>query len=87
MPRPTERPAAGDAWQDLIFRTAQARELPSAQAFGAIYLAFLGRPNGPRAGWLLASLEPGFVEERLRAAAVQVGSPPMSDVPSAEVGA
>ena len=69
-----ERPTAGDAWQDLIFRTAQARELPSAQAFGAIYLAFLGRPNGPRAGWLLASLEPGFVEERLRAAAVQVGS-------------
>ena len=82
-----ERPAAGDAWQDLIFRTAQARELPSAQAFGAIYLAFLGRPNGPRAGWLLASLEPGFVEERLRAAAVQVGSPSTSDVPSAEVGA
>ncbi len=65
-----ERPAAGDAWQDLIFRTAQARELSSAQAFGAIYLAFLGRPNGPRAGWLLASLEPGFVDGRLRAAGV-----------------
>jgi lysyl-tRNA synthetase, class I len=65
-----ERPAAGDAWQDLIFRTAQARELSSAKAFGAIYLAFLGRPNGPRAGWLLASLEPGFVDGRLRAAGV-----------------
>ena len=63
-----ERPSAGDAWQDLIFRTAQARELSSAQAFGALYLAFLGRPNGPRAGWLLASLAPGFVDARLRAA-------------------
>ena len=83
----SERPAAGDAWQDLIFRTAQARELPSAQAFGAIYLAFLGRPNGPRAGWLLASLEPDFVAGRLHAATVQVGTPRAADVPSAEVGA
>ena len=34
------------------------------RAFAAIYLAFLGRPNGPRAGWLLASLDPAFVIER-----------------------
>jgi lysyl-tRNA synthetase class I len=34
-----------------------------------LYAAFLGRTNGPRAGWLLASLEPVFVLERLRAAA------------------
>ena len=57
------------------------------EAFGAIYLAFLGRPNGPRAGWLLASLEPGFVVARLRAAAAQVGAPMTADAPSAEVGA
>ena len=37
-------------------------------AFTALYLAFLGRSNGPRAGWLLASLESAFVIERLRAA-------------------
>ncbi len=30
-------------------------------AFISLYLAFLGRPNGPRAGWLLASLERDFV--------------------------
>jgi lysyl-tRNA synthetase, class I len=64
-----ERPAAGDAWQDLIFRTAQAAGLASGTAFAALYVAFLDRANGPRAGWLLASLEPGFVLERLRAAA------------------
>jgi lysyl-tRNA synthetase class 1 len=69
----TERPGAGDAWQDLIFRTAEATGLASGQAFGAIYLAFLGRPNGPRAGWLLASLGPAFVDERLRAAAAAAG--------------
>jgi lysyl-tRNA synthetase class 1 len=82
-----DRPAAGDAWQDLIFRTAQARELPSAQAFEAIYLAFLGRPNGPRAGWLLASLEPGFVEARLRAAAVGPTAPPQPKPEDAPAGA
>ena len=37
-------------------------------AFEAIYLAFLGRRNGPRAGWLLASLPADFVRERLLAA-------------------
>jgi lysyl-tRNA synthetase class 1 len=52
-----------------IFAAAVATELPPARAFAALYLAFLGRPNGPRAGWLLASLEPGFVLGRLRDAA------------------
>jgi lysyl-tRNA synthetase class 1 len=61
-----ERPDAGDAWQDLIFRTAQARGVSSGDAFSALYLAFLGRPNGPRAGWLLASLDRAFVIARLR---------------------
>jgi lysyl-tRNA synthetase class I len=63
-----EKPAAGDAWQTLIFRIASERELPSGRAFAALYAAFLGRANGPRAGWLLAGLDFPFVVERLRAA-------------------
>ena len=39
--------------------------LDAKAAFNALYLAFLGRPNGPRAGWLLASLERDFVIRRL----------------------
>jgi lysyl-tRNA synthetase class 1 len=74
----TEKPAAGDAWQALIFRVAGERELPSGRAFGALYAAFLGRSNGPRAGWLLASLEPEFVLERLRDA----GGAPIAQVQS-----
>jgi lysyl-tRNA synthetase class I len=35
-------------------------------AFSTLYAAFLGRSNGPRAGWLLASLDPRFVIQRLR---------------------
>jgi lysyl-tRNA synthetase class 1 len=63
------KPGSGDAWQGLIFHVAAETELPSGRAFGALYAAFLGRTNGPRAGWLLASLDPAFVVERLRAAA------------------
>jgi lysyl-tRNA synthetase class 1 len=72
-------PAAGDAWQALIFSVAAAAELPAARAFAALYLAFLGRPNGPRAGWLLASLDPAFVAGRLRAAAAVVSQPVASE--------
>jgi lysyl-tRNA synthetase class 1 len=64
-----EKPGSGDAWQSLIFRVASESALAPGRAFGAIYAAFLGRTNGPRAGWLLTSLEPAFVVERLRAAA------------------
>ena len=62
-------PAVGEAWQTAIFETAAAVGLPAGRAFAALYAAFLGRPNGPRAGWLLASLEPAFVVARLREAA------------------
>jgi lysyl-tRNA synthetase class I len=44
-------------------------DLPNGKAFAALYAAFLGRTNGPRAGWLLASLDPEFVIVRLREAA------------------
>jgi lysyl-tRNA synthetase class 1 len=69
-----ERPDTGDAWQDLIYRTAQTRGVSSADAFGAVYATFLGRANGPRAGWLLASLDRAFVVARLREAG-SVGAP------------
>jgi lysyl-tRNA synthetase class 1 len=55
----------GDAWQAAIFATAIDTGIPTGRAFEAIYLSFLGRPNGPRAGWLLATLEPSFVKSRL----------------------
>ena len=59
-------PGSGEAWQDAIFTTATAAGLDAKAAFRALYLAFLGRENGPRAGWLLASLDHGFVIGRLR---------------------
>ncbi|HEV7810544.1 MAG TPA: lysine--tRNA ligase [Candidatus Limnocylindrales bacterium] len=65
-------PRGGEAWQDLIFSVAGADGLPNGRAFAAIYAAFLGRTNGPRAGWLLASLDPAFVLERLRTGGASV---------------
>jgi lysyl-tRNA synthetase class 1 len=65
-------PDSGAAWQDLIFGTSQTYGVSSGDAFAALYLAFLGRTNGPRAGWLLASLDRGFVVQRLRDAAGDV---------------
>jgi lysyl-tRNA synthetase class 1 len=65
-------PSSGADWQAAIFEEAAATGLPNAGAFEALYLVFLGRRNGPRAGWLLASLDPEFVLRRLRDAG---GSP------------
>jgi len=70
-------PDGGDAWQSLIFSVAKQDDLPPRRAFEAIYLAFLGRPNGPRAGWLLASLDRDFVFQRTWAASGwSEGGPP-----------
>jgi len=73
-----EAPASGDAWQALIFTVAAEHDVPGRRAFEAIYRAFLGRTNGPRAGWLLASLDPVFVRERAREASgwTQAGGKP-----------
>ena len=54
------RPAAASramTWQDAIFSDRTERGVEPRVAFTALYLAFLGRTNGPRAGWLLASLD------------------------------
>jgi lysyl-tRNA synthetase, class I len=64
-----EQPESGDAWQTLIFTIATEEGVPGRKAFEAIYRAFLGRPNGPRAGWLLASLDSAFVVGRATEAA------------------
>jgi lysyl-tRNA synthetase class 1 len=60
---------AGESVQAAIFDAARDEELPAGRAFAALYASFLGQSSGPRAGWLLASLEPEFVVQRLREAA------------------
>ena len=62
------RPDCRRGWQAVIFDTS-SRSTSRREAFAAVYRAFLDRPNGPRAGWLLASLDRAFVIKRLREAA------------------
>jgi lysyl-tRNA synthetase class 1 len=62
----------GEALQAAIFEAARLHDLPAGRAFAALYAAFLGLSSGPRAGWLLASLDRDFVVARLRDAAAAV---------------
>ncbi len=68
-PLPSRRRAGtASRIQAAIFATAAGHDLPPGRAFAALYLAFLGRTSGPRAGWLLAALDREFVLSRLREA-------------------
>jgi lysyl-tRNA synthetase class 1 len=69
-----DAPSSGEQWQAAIFAVAADHGLEPKAAFNALYFAFLGRPNGPRAGWLLASLERDFVLRRLEAAGALEGA-------------
>jgi lysyl-tRNA synthetase class 1 len=54
-----------DPLQTLIFSTAREIEVPQKDAFQAIYLAFLGKEKGPKAGSLFSYLDKSFVLKRL----------------------
>jgi len=67
-----------EAMQQELYEAAKRVGLVTAEgkvskdAFGALYSAFIGKPNGPRAGWLLVTLfekDPSFVRKRLEEAA------------------
>ncbi len=51
-----------------IYNTAQQLEINPKELFEAIYLVLLGRKSGPRAGYFLKALEPGFVVRRFQEA-------------------
>lgn len=64
------RPAwSGEELHEAIHTMKTQLGIASAAAFGAIYLAFLGKASGPQAGWFLAALDRDFVVARLREAA------------------
>ena len=60
----------GEAIHALVY--SLAREVPGAkpaELFQAIYLALLGKPRGPRAGWFVAALGAEFSAARFCEAA------------------
>jgi len=60
---------SAEEWHNKIYEVAAATNTEAKEIFKGMYMALLGKPSGPRAGWLLASLEPGFLKERFEAAA------------------
>jgi len=60
----------GPAVHAAVYELAgELAPLPPAELFRAIYLALLGKPRGPRAGWFIAILGPGFCARRFQEAA------------------
>jgi lysyl-tRNA synthetase class 1 len=57
---------SGEQIHKAIYDIATSGGLKPGQAFQVIYRAFLGRTSGPRAGELLAALEPDLVLKRLQ---------------------
>lgn len=55
--------------QAAVYTVGRELGLSSKDAFAAVYLALIGKPHGPRAGWLLASLDRDFARRRLEEAA------------------
>jgi lysyl-tRNA synthetase class 1 len=59
----------GETLHGLIYDLIEAQSAPSpAPFFAAIYLAFIGKERGPRAGHFLAALPAEFVRTRLQEA-------------------
>ena len=56
----------GQTLHETIHEAREESDLTPQEFFSAIYLAFLGKDSGPKAGWFLSSLEKDFVIKRLR---------------------
>ena len=57
-----------NAIQAVAFDTARLLPIDFAQAFAALYVALLGRPDGPKAGSLISLLDRDFVVARFYSA-------------------
>ena len=55
-----------EEYQQAVYELAKEMELSSRDAFAAIYMLFLNRQSGPKAGWLLYSLDRDSVLGRLQ---------------------
>ncbi len=72
----TQEPRGGmtlsaEDWHNKIYEVASATNTEAKEIFKVVYIVLLKKQSGPRAGWLLASLDPRFLKERFEAAALQ----------------
>lgn len=65
--------------QKVLYETAKELELSSRDAFVAIYTSLIGKNHGPKAGWLILSLEKEFVRNRFKEASEKVSHQATTD--------
>ena len=65
-------------WHDRIYAVSEEANVKPGFVFKAVYIALLGKESGPRAGWLLASLDQDFVRNRFLEASYATYSTPYS---------
>jgi lysyl-tRNA synthetase class 1 len=53
-----------EVFQKDIYEWAKELEVQSKDAFSAIYKSLIGKDHGPKAGWLILSLDKEFVKKR-----------------------
>jgi lysyl-tRNA synthetase, class I len=63
----------GEQIHHLIYTLKDELDAKPDLLFKAIYLALLGKTQGPRAGWFLSTLDTAFVKRRFAEAAAAVG--------------
>lgn len=71
-----ERLAEGmtaDQIHQLLYVIKDEVQLQPKEVFEALYLALLGKPSGPRAGWFLSALDTAFLKKRFQEAAGGAG--------------
>ncbi len=59
--------------QKNLFEWAKEMGISSKDAFAAIYLSLIGKDHGPKAGWLILSLDKEFVKKRFGEVVSRVG--------------
>ena len=57
-----------EEFQTKIYETGKELGLNGNKTFQAIYLALIGKDHGPKAAWLILSLDSGFVRKRFEEA-------------------
>jgi len=66
-----ERLTAGMSADDihqLVYAIKDEVQLQPKDVFEAVYIALLGKPSGPRAGWFLSAMDTEFLKKRFREA-------------------
>ncbi len=55
-----------DELQKILYELTKEIDISSKDAFSAVYLSLIGKDYGPKAAWLILSLDKDFVEKRFK---------------------